>query len=275
MQHRYRKPILVTRNALLRAGDNERQFNRFLKELEGACENARRYRDQDQRILREKRHQGQSDKELAPVSRAIWQLTKYLNDYPQISDRQLQMAALLSEVMLQGPSGDTGFSALLARFLTEFRNQVDDRTGRIHPADPVGRQIGNLLYPGPPKTEEYPEGDDPDAQPTTPTDPPDVETMLAFELALRFRRWSLGQGLVEFETGDDAFSMPTGGNPRYRLVSEWVEATLGETVGDAAIKKRLEKLLGRSAVQLTSWPVDPQPVTYRLERPPRNRQKRQ
>jgi hypothetical protein len=263
----YKKPISVTREALLRSSVDEKRFNLFLQQLEGACENARTYRDQDQRILREKRRQGQSDKELAPVSRAIWQLTKYLNDHPQISDRQVQMAALLSEVMLQGPSEGSGFSALLARFLTEFRNQVDDRTGRSHPA---GRQIGNLLYPAPPEAE-----DDPDAESTTPTAPPDIETMLAFELALRFRYWSSGQGLVEFETGDDAFNMPAGGNPRYWLVSEWVEAALGETVGAESIKKRLEKMRARSAVQLTSWPVDPQPLTYRLQRPPRNRQKRQ
>jgi hypothetical protein len=218
--------------------------------------------------MRAKRRQGQTDKELTPVSRAIWQLLKYLKDYPEISDRQVAMAALVPGVSIQGDSDNTGFSVPLAHFLREFRNQVDQRTGKIHPADPLGRQIGNLLYPAPSEAEE-----DPDAESKTPKDPPSAETMLAFELALRFRHWSLGEKLVEFETDDDIFDVPAGGNPRYRLVSEWIEAALGETVGAEAIKKRLEKMRDRSAVQLTSWPVDPQPLTYVLKRPPRNRQK--
>jgi hypothetical protein len=229
----------------------------FIEELISACEHARKYK----RYLR-KRGKGRTGKSSKPIIRAIGVLVTYLEQYPFLANYQVALAELQAGTKLAELRHSTeplaaprlNSAELLRRTLDAFRERIA-KTGAtvLEDIDPELPQIGNLLYPWPDDVwENF------DAKPKLPKKSPTAETMLAFELACRFRYRSLGRALP-VEPGDfGGVEMPKEGRPHFSLVHEWVEAAFGPleaTVAD--LKKRVDKLVAGSHPTLRKWPPLP------------------
>ena len=212
-----------------------------------------RARAKVQKYLRKKRKRrsGKSSKQLIG---AIEKLIGYLEQYPLFYNYQIATAELQAEIKLRStealPAQKVNRAELLRQLLEAFRERVaKDGVTLFDDIDPERPQIGNLLYPFPDDV-----WDNLDAKPKLPNLHPSPETMLAFELACRFRYWSLGRTLPM--NGDfGGVELPKGGDPHFPLVEEWVDAAFGTVEAD--LKKRVYKLVARSRPALTNWPAPP------------------
>ena len=224
-------------------------LDRLIEQLTSACEHARKYKKH--LLNKRKKRSGKSSKQLIS---AIEKLIVYLEQYPLRSRYQIGMAELQAEVKLRStealPPPRVNFAELLRRLLEAFGEQIAKDGGRLFDdTDPERPQIGNLLYPFPDDV-----WDNLDAKPKLPNSHPSPETMLAFELACRFRYWSLGR--TPQMNGDfGGAEMPKKGRPHFLLVEKWVEAAFGTVEAD--LKKRVDKLVARSRPALRPWPALP------------------
>lgn len=230
--------------ALAELGDGTSRFLKFRDGILRACEDARKYAKDDDFNEKERKRDAAFLKERKSLVAAARKLSKSFQRYP------LQTRATLLHAQLGGRFGN------LAGFDLSGTNiqHVDERFDKLLEAyidtvskDPYAKKgefthrfmVGPLVFQ--------------DAIDMHPSKINPSVTGLLFQLVLYMRRFTVGE--LDPTKISQCEPMPSYGDPRYKIVCDFINDALEKAMDENGARQRLEKLIeNNSGIGFTDWP---------------------
>ena len=230
--------------ALSKLNDGSSRFLKLVAGILHACEDARRYSRDDDPNVRHRRNDAAFLEDKKTLVSAARRLSKSAREYRIQSAMTLFRALVklrnkdLGVLALRGPGG-VSVEEVFAQLLDAYAEALD-AAPFAKEGDTLHRiMVGPLIFP-----EEV------DSR-SSRIDA--AVTGLLFQLVLYIRRFIAGE--PEPTHISQCEPMPDYGEPRYRIVCEFINDALGKATNEHSARQRLEKLIRTNpGIGFFAWP---------------------